>query len=158
MLLFLLSNWRIVAFAATIAVLSATAGFYKWRANVWETRYQDYVAEVRAAGIVAQVKAKETEAKDKERKKVADENQARTLAALRADNKRLRESRSHTVYLPAAAPASPNPDRITFDRAELESAIKRLDEGVSGIAEKGDEGIAGLNVAKEWVSGRMTGQ
>lgn len=64
-LLFALNNWKLILFAATIAILTATAGFYKMRAEHWKGKYETFEAQVNAAGAVAEAKAREKEAAQK---------------------------------------------------------------------------------------------
>ena len=54
----------------------------------------------------------------------------------------------------AAAPASSRSvDLACFDRAELEQALQRFDDGISGLIAEGDADAVGLNVARSWASG-----
>ena len=150
MILFLLSNWRLVAFAATIAVLSATAGFYKWQANRWEAKYETFVVETRAAGIAAEVQAKETKARDEKAKEVADAKREKSIAVLRADNQRLRDERAGSVYVPAAAPGARDPETACFTRADLERALSGFVEGAAALVGEGDEARLDLDNARAW--------
>src|SRR6185503_13189163 len=56
----LTSKWTWIAIA--FAALTAWGAFWKWDAGRWETKYETYAAQVRAAGLVAEAKAKEKEA------------------------------------------------------------------------------------------------
>ena len=109
-----------------------------------------FQADVRAKGEAAIAEAKRIDAENKAKKEKID----RENRKLRADNVRiageLRQYRASRSYVPEAAPGARNPDRASFDRAELESAIQRLDAGVSGIVAEGDAARIDLNAAREW--------
>ena len=45
-----------------------------------------------------------------------------------------------------------------FDRAELEQALRRFDEGVTGIIGEGDADAVGLNSVREWAQTLRTSQ
>ena len=54
----------------------------------------------------------------------------------------------------SAAPAgSRSVGLACFDRAELEQALQRFDDGISGLIAEGDADAVGLNVARSWASG-----
>ena len=56
--------------------------------------------------------------------------------------------------LVAAAPAgSRSVDLACFDRAELEQALQRFDDGISGLIAEGDADAVGLNTARAWAGG-----
>lgn len=128
-----------------------------WRLDALQDRYDGFVAATKAEGEKAAITAAATKKADEKRKEVADHENAAALTALRADNLRLRNTRTGGSYLPAAAAGAVRPDRITFDRAELESAIQRLDAGVSGVAEKGDEARVNLDTARKWAQDPESG-
>jgi hypothetical protein len=115
-----------------------------------KTEYGQFVAETKRQGLEATKKAREQELADKQRKELADAENAKTVATLRADNQRLLNSRTTRGYLPPAAPSSGSPATACFSRADLESAIRQLDAGVSRLIGEGDQGIAGLDTAKRW--------
>ena len=150
MLLFLLNNWRVVALAVTISVLSATAGFYRWSANRWETKYEDFVVEVRAAGLAAEAKAKAKEEADKKTKETVDAKYRTDLSKLRADNDRLRSERASRVYLPPSAPGAGGSETTCLATADAERAIRDFIEAASGLITEGDEARAALDNAKVW--------
>lgn len=149
-MIFLLNNWKWIALAVAAAVLVAWGSFWKWQAGRWEDKYIAFVAQTEALGKQAELKAKETEAKNKKAKEVADARNEKTITALRADNQRLRDEHSRSSLVPGAAPGSASPETVTFYRAELGSALRRFEAGVENLLGEGDEAIEGLNTAREW--------
>lgn len=138
----------------------ASGGIPAWkyqgaRLDALQARYDGFAAATKAEGEKAAISAYSIKKADEKRKEVADHENAATLAALRTDNKRLRESRARGGYLPAAPSGASRPDRATFDRAELESAIRVFDSAVSGLVEKGDEARVKLDTARNWDAGRL---
>jgi hypothetical protein len=117
-----------------------------------EAKFQAFVAQTRAEGEAAQKSALERIAADKLRKENADHENALSLAALRADNDRLRSARTHSSYLPAATAGAKDPDRACFSRTDLERAIQRLDARVSGIVDQGDVARVNLDTGKKWAA------
>lgn len=114
--------------------------------------YANFKGGVEALGRAAEKQTAARIAADKLNKETTDANHAKTLAALRADNQRLLNARSSRSILPAstATAGSVEASTIRFDRGLLDDAIRRLDAGVSGIAEQGDEARLSLNVARQW--------
>lgn len=79
------------------------------------------------------------------------ENEYKTIIlAIRADNDRLYKDRTSKSYLPSATNTTSNIDRICFSRDKLQSSIRRLDEGVSGIAGRCDGAEALIITIKDW--------
>lgn len=115
-----------------------------------QAQFDTFKAETAALGKVAEANRIAVETADKARKEKADNENRSTLATLRADNKRLRDERSSGSFLPQASPTARSPDTITFSRSLLESALQRLDEGVSGLVGEGDEARINLDTAKIW--------
>lgn len=109
-----------------------------------------FQADVKAKGDAAIKEAKRIETENNAKKERIDRENKR----LRADNVRisgeLRDARSRGRFVPEAAPGARNPERATFDRAELESAIQRLDAGISGIVAEGDAARIDLDAARKW--------
>lgn len=150
MLIFLLNNWKTVLFGMTVLVLGTAAGYYKWQANRWEGKYEDFVVETRAAGLAAEIRAKETKARDEKAKEVADANYRKSLSALRADNQRLHDERASRQYLPPAAPGAGGSDTTCLATADAERAIRDFVEATGRLVEEGDEARAALDNARAW--------
>lgn len=154
-----------VRWLSVATILAAAAGFGAVKMREYDNvryeklqlEYSNFKADTIAQGAVAKARAKEVEARDKSLKEKADVAHAKdkkALAVERAANKRLRDERARSGYLPPAGAGSPSPDRACVDRAEFERAMERLDERGAGIAEQGDAAIKGLNNAREWAQNR----
>lgn len=145
-----------IAVAAAVAFL-ATGIALKVQTERLATKAQQFEAfkaQVTAAGKAAELQAKaKTQADQANQEKTDHENATlrRDVAALAG---RLRESRASSGILPAPSPGAPSPDRITFDRTQLERTLQQLDAGVSGLIAEGDAAVTDLNSAKSWVKNR----
>jgi hypothetical protein len=149
-LAFLERFWKPLAVACVILATLTYATVIKHDRDAIRAEYAVFVATVKVQGEAAKKSAQIQEAADKKRKDTADAENVRLRTANAALARSLRESRSSAGYLPKPAPGSASPDRITFDREALESAIRRLDDGLSAIAESGDQAITDLDTAKRW--------
>jgi hypothetical protein len=145
-----------VAMACFVAgVASGAAPAWKYqgaRLEAVQARYDSFVAQTKLIGEQAEKEAAARIAADKLNKEKSDAEYTKLSAANADLAKRLHNARSHIGYLPPARAASSHPDRACLARAEFESAIRRLDDGVSGLIAEGDAARIGLDVAKEWVS------
>ena len=118
----------------------------------------EHVKKDRAQFIAKlEAQAKVQEAKNKEREKadrIAKEKTDAEAKKLRADNavlsRRLRDERARAGFVPPATAGARHPDRAAFDRAELERALQRLDDGVSAVVAEGDQARIGLDAARAW--------
>ena len=115
---------------------------------------EKWKADAITAGEKAEQEKLAKEADDKKRKEESDAENAKTrrdLAGVYDAYRKLRDSRSAgSGGLSAPSPSAASPDRTCFDPAKLGAALRRLDEGVLGIAETGDKAIADLDTAKRW--------
>lgn len=123
-----------------------------WRLDAVQAKFDGFVATVKAEGEAAEKLAKAEAAEDKRKKEIADHDYQSRIDSLVADNQRLRNERSRRGYVPAAPAGSRNPEIACFDRADLEQALRRLDEGISGLIDEGDADAVGLNVARRWAA------
>jgi hypothetical protein len=124
-----------------------------WRLDAVQAKFDGFAATVKAQGETAKKLADATAVEDKRKKESADHEYQTTIAGLNADVKRLRDDRARSGYVPAAPAGSRSPGLACFDRAELEQALRRFDEGVTGIIAEGDADAVGLNVARSWAGG-----
>jgi flagellar motility protein MotE (MotC chaperone) len=145
-----LTGYIALGAAAIIAVVSAYAYIQTTRLEACKQEFALFKGQVEAIGKQAEIDAKRIESENIKRKEKADAQ----IKKLRTDNanlaKRLRDERASQNYLPAPAPGSPSPEVATFDREKLERAIQRLDEQLSGLIERGDEGLKTIEELKEW--------
>lgn len=122
------------------------------RLTALQAKFDRFVQIVKTEGEDAQ---KISEAKDAENKRIkeqSDHEYQTSLDKLRADNQRLRNSRSRQSILPPAPTNSKSTDLSCFDRNDLESALQRFDSGVTELVDEGDENTLSLNTAKEWAA------
>lgn len=124
-----------------------------------KAEYKGFVDETKRLGKDARDKAEREKAADKLNKERTDEESARSLTALRADRDRLRKSAGPVGRIvPAAAAAADRPDRITFDRAELDREIREALENfrtaTRGIVDEGAEARLKLDAAIRWAAPR----
>jgi len=158
---FLLANWRLVL----LAVLLGVIGVQTWRLDrsqaefkALEASFEQFKGSVRALGEKAKADVALQQAKDNERKAKSDAENSKTrrdLSGVYAAYRSLRDSRSSGgggLSAPGHAPGDPS--RTCFDSAKFGAALRRLDEGVLGIAETGDQAIADLDSARRWAQGR----
>lgn len=150
-------RWAAVGLIILASAAFGAAKMHRWdekRYDALDAEYKDFKDKVVREGAAAEAHAKAEKARfDKIKESVDREN-----LRLRSDNallsKRLLDARSGQGYLPAPSPGAPNTNRITFDRDELESAIRRLDEGVSRVIEQGDAFRINLDTAILWAKDR----
>ena len=138
-----------------LGLASGTGGAWTvqgWRLDAVQAKFDGFAATVKAQGEAAKKLADATAAEDKRKKESSDHEYESRIASLTADNQRLRNERSRRGYVPAAPAGSRNPEIACFDRADLEQALRRLDEGISGLIDEGDADAVGLNVARRWAA------
>jgi hypothetical protein len=137
-----------------LALLVAAVWGHGWikGANHGESKLAAFVAETRLAGVKAQAAADARASADRDRKAAADASYRKALARAGADLERLRNADSRTIYLPAAPASAGSADRITFDRRQLESAIRALDQGVQGLVDEGSDAQLKLDTAIRWAA------
>lgn len=124
-----------------------------WRLDAVQAKFDGFVSTAKAEGEAAEKLAKAAADEDKRNKERVDREYQTTIAGLAADVKRLRDDRARSGYVPAAPAGSRSPGLACFDRAELEQALRRFDEGVTGIIGEGDADAVGLNAARSWAAG-----
>ncbi len=139
-----------IVLAAFLAGGSAAWTIQGWRLDAVQSRFDGFVATVKAKGEAAQTLKLAQEKQDKLNKEQTDAEAKRSLDRLRADNKRLRDARAGSRAVPSSASTPGDPDRACFDRTQLESAVQLLDSEVSGLVEQGSEAVVKLNAAKTW--------
>lgn len=146
-----------IAVGAVMLGLASGAGGAWWvqglRLDAVQAEYDGFVATTKAQGEAAKKLADAKAAEDKRIKDNSDHEYQITLAGLRADNQRLRDARASSRIVPAAPAGSRSPGLACFDRAELEQALQRLDDAISGLIGEGDADAVGLNAARSWVAG-----
>ncbi len=116
-----------------------------------ELQFKGFVSETQRLGDEALKDAAIKTALGKSKQEKANEENVRTIADLRAGHKRLRdEANARGSYLPTPGPEARSPESITFDRAELDRALRDHTQEVRGLVEEGDEARVNLDTAKTW--------
>ena len=146
--------WLVIA--AFVIGLSSGAGGAWWvqglRLDAVQAEYDGFVATTKAQGEAAKKLADAQGAEDKRKKESSDHEYQAAIASLRTDVKRMRDARAGSRFVPAAPAGSRSPSLACFDRAELEQALQRLDDEVSGLIAEGSADAVGLNVARGWAA------
>ena len=124
-----------------------------WRLDTVQAKFDGFIATTKAQGEAAEKLAKAKEAEHKREKEIADHEYQTTITGLAADVKRMRDARARSGYVPAAPAGSRSPELACFGRTELEQALRRFDEGITGLFAEGDAQAVGLNVARSWAAG-----
>ena len=155
--------WKLIvgnpwALAALFALGLAFGGSGAWwvqgqRLAATQARFDGFVGTVKAEGDAAKKLADATAAEDKRKKESSDHEYETRIASLTADVKRMRDDRARSRFVSAAPAGSRSVDLACFDRAELEQALQRFDDGISGLIAEGDADAVGLNVARSWAGG-----
>lgn len=140
-------------FVFSLGILIA-AYVQELRLDSLQAEYDQFAATVKVQGEAAKLIADVQATKDKHAKETSDRDYQTTIANLRDDVKRMRNARSRSDFLPATTASSGSSRLACFDRIELEQALRRLDDGVSGLVEEGDANTIALNVAREWASNK----
>lgn len=141
--------------AFALGVMSGSSGAWylqSLRLGALQAEYDGFVATTKAAGEAARKEAAVKAESDRQLKESKDHEYKTTLAALRADNERLRHERTRASYVPAAPAGASRPDLACFDRAELDQALRRFDDGASQLVGAGDEAALSLTIAKSWAA------
>lgn len=114
-----------------------------------QAEYNKFRSDVEAIAAEQERKANESIARWKKLKEKVDAENKMLRDNNAVLSKRLLDARSSSGYLPAPAPGSASANRISFDRAELDGAIRRLDAGVQGLIDEGDTARINLDTAKK---------
>jgi len=125
-----------------------------WRLDSAKTKYDLFVAQVKAVGDAQEAAAKLKDAENKTRMEKANAENARTRSALAVALNGLRNASSRGGGLSSPAPSAASPARTCFDPAKLDSALRKLDAGILGIVEVGSGAMIDLDSAKTWAQMR----
>ena len=142
---FLLGNWQLIGYG--IAIM-AVVGFV-WNCERVKTNYQELIASMKVAAQENDKRVKIAIAQAKKDKEKADNENKVSRSRIASLSSQLRDARSGS-YLPPATAGSASPATITLDRTALDAAIRRLDAGVQGLIDEGDQAVIDLDTAKRW--------
>jgi hypothetical protein len=137
-----------------LALLGALVGSFLYGLHVGNSRLESYQAAVEAVGKAQEERTARRINADKRLKKEADRAHkdrlatANLRAAALADQ--LRRAPSGSV-LPAAPAGTASADRTTFDRADLDRALRDFTADTAGLIAEGDRHRIGLDTGKNWI-------
>ena len=124
-------------------VLTSLLGIQTHRLNSTKEEFLTYKTEAELLNKINEDRFNKAKAKaDADKKKLVADN-----AAL---NKRLRDERASTNYVPQPTAGTTSPTTARFNRAELERALQSHIGAVTGLLEEGDGARIDLNTAREW--------
>lgn len=143
----LLANWRLIALGAALLGV----GGYVWMCE----RAKDELVASKAIAEQQAVQNAKQAFRDLKAKERSDENYERRIARLAVDLERLRNASPSN--LPTAAPGPAGTPTVTFDRSELDAALRSYRDEVArgraeirGIVGEGAAAVEALDTAKEW--------
>lgn len=142
-----------------LGVLLASAGGL---GKLWlheRSEFASYRGAVDALNQAAQDRTGARIALDKSRKETADaQNSAAALAWLAAVDRMRRAAGPVSPIVPAAAPGAGDPDRVCFDRPQLEreirGALEVFRESARELVDEGSQARLKLDTAIRWAAAR----
>ncbi len=151
---FFLLYWKQIALAVAFGLLAAYAGLQRVEKDAIRAEYAEYRTKVAEAARAAAAAALQRTIADEKRKEEADEENLRLRTALAATTRKLRDARAASSFVPPSAPGASRPEVAAFDRAELERALRELDQEIQGLIDEGDQAVIDLNTARNWARER----
>ena len=144
----LLNPWLLLFLGA----MSISAFFYGL--HIGNSRLESYKVAVAAVGKAQEERTAARITADKKLKKEIDNDHKTKLAASNTRSAaltvKLRAASGGSV-LPAPGPGATSSDRTTFDRAELDRALREFTAATAGLIGEGDAAVVGLDAGKKWV-------
>ena len=147
-----LLGWAAVAAGVAFVGMGIALKITRSELATCKAEYQSFKATTESIALAAIARLKAEAVRQAGLRKESDDKYAKEHAALSAANKRLLDDRSRGDRVPAAPAGSKRPDLACFGRADLESALRRLDEGISGLVDEGDQNTLRLKMSREWAS------
>jgi hypothetical protein len=138
--------WGALAFVLVLLF----GGIQTHRLKNSNEKHRAYVAKVEAEGRSAKKEADRQAAADLKNKERADDEAKRTAAAHQRELTRLRANLASRSFVPPTSPLTGGPDEATYDRAELDRALRGFAGRAGELIGEGKEAIDGLNTAKRW--------
>lgn len=146
--------YKWIGIGAVVLVLGLAVWVQTARLDAVKSEYAGFVAKVDAIGKAQEAAAKIKDAENKTRMEKANADNARTRSALTVALNSLRSANSGRGNLSAPAPTAASPARTCFDPAKLDSALRKLDQGILGIVEIGSGAVIDLDSAKNWAQSK----
>ena len=143
-----MTQYLVIAVVIGMLVLDITVQTKRLEAT--KAEYAAFVAAVKAKGEEQERKTKSEIAKHKSAQEKANAENQTSRARIAALSRQLRDARAGGRFVPAAPAGAASPASVTYDRANLEREIQRLDAGVSGLFAEGDQAVADRNTALKW--------
>ncbi len=143
-----------MAVALVVLALSAAVYVQTTRLSAAKAEFKTYRVEVEAAGRAALAEVELREQLALLNKETNDAENARRTAALNRHIARLRDDVASRGALPEVRPGAERPDLATFDRAELDRALREFIGEAAEIAGVGAAAVKDLDTAKVWAAGR----
>jgi hypothetical protein len=148
--------------AGVCLLLVIVSGLYWYQGTqltLTKTRFDAFVAETKAVGVVADAQGKLKNVKFESIKKDADHeiNLARSAISSYADELRKRAQGSRGSLLPTPTASASNPERTDYDRSELVEAmgeytaeVGAIRREITDIVTEGARAVSDLNELKKW--------
>mgnify|MGYP001586371696 CR=1 FL=1 len=143
----ILNPWALLILGGIIV----SAFFYGL--HIGNSRLESYQLAVKAVGQAQEERTLQRIKDDKRIKKEADDahkiKHDKLVAYNRALAAKLRKDAGGSVLPPAPA-GTASPERATFDRAELDRALREFTAETAELLGEGDKAIIGLDAARAW--------
>lgn len=149
-----------------LAIVSGAYWYQGTQFDLTKARFDTFVAETKAVGVVADLQGRLTNVKYEQHKKDSDHEIDLARGSLLAYADKLRQSAKSTgrSLLPTPTPSTGNPERTDYDRTELIAAMGRYTEEERGfegetteLLIEGATAATELDGAKMWAQERPKG-
>lgn len=150
-----LMAWGAIGAGVIILGLGIGVKVQTSRLESCKQEFSIFRAQVKVLGDEAAAKAKAEQERQENILKETEAKSAKLKSDLAIVNKRLRDERARRSQVPAAPAGSSRPDLACFDRTELESALRHLDAGVSGLVDEGSENTLRLKLSVDWAGAAL---
>lgn len=145
-----------------LVIVSGAYWFQGQQYQLTKARFEAFVAETKAVGVIADRDGRLKNAKYQQHKKESDHEieLARNSLLAFADSLRKSATGARSSLLPTPAPSAGNPERTDYDRSYLVTTFEDFTREMGEIRREATELIiegataeSGLNGAKTWAQG-----
>lgn len=150
MIAWCIANWKVVAVGLLVAILAAYGVTMRTQRDIARAEYSDYRRDVAVAAQAAAEQALKKTIADEKRKEEADEENMRLQRSLADATRKLRDARAASSFVPATASCPSRPESACFQRADLERALRELDQEVQRLVDEGSRAVVELDTVKRW--------